>query len=139
MTELLNLKKGVVLDWIEERIKVAQFTDGGAAAGTYQMQHAIPVGATVIRTLVTGVVGFAGDTSAVLVVGDGTDVDRYNTGTPSVFASAAQITAGIPSGVAEHAAAIKPTLTVTSNADFTSVVTNAQGALTIRIVYLVGG
>jgi len=139
MTELLNLKKGVIVDWIEERVKVSQFTDGGGASGTYQMKVAVPVGAVAMRTMVTGVVGFAGDTSAVLIVGDGSDTDRYNTGTPSVFASAAMITAGVPSGIREHASAIKPTLTITSNADFTAVVTNAAGALTIRIVYLVGG
>jgi hypothetical protein len=100
------------------------------------MKQAIPVGATVLRTSVTGVGAFLGDTSAVLTVGDGTDVDRYNTGTPSVFAAAVQITAGIPSGVAEHVAAIKPVLTVTSAADFTAV---TAGALTIRILYMVGG
>jgi hypothetical protein len=139
MTELLNLKKGVIVDWIEERVKVSQFTDGGGTSGTYQMQSAIPVGAHALGTMVTDVVGFAGDTSAVLVVGDGTDADRYNTGTPSVFASGNMVTAGVPSGVREHAAAIKPTLTVTSATDFTLVATNAAGALTIRIAYLVGG
>jgi hypothetical protein len=100
------------------------------------MKEALPIGATVISSLVTSVVAFAGDTSAVLTIGDGTDVDRYNTGTPSVFAAANQITAGIPSGVREHNAAIKPVLTVTSAADFTNV---TGGALTVRIVYMVGG
>ena len=139
MTELLNLKKGVIVDWIEERVKVSQFTDGGGTSGTYQMMMGVPVGAHVLGIMVTDVIGFAGDTSAVLIVGDGSDTDRYNTGTPSVFASAAMITAGVPSGVREHATAIRPTLTITSAADFTAVVTNAAGALTIRIAYLVGG
>jgi hypothetical protein len=136
MTQLLNLKKGLVLDWIEERVVLAQFTDGGATAGTYQMKEALPIGAHVLATTVTGVIGFAGDTTAALTVGDGTDVDRYNTGTPSVVAASNMITMGVPSGVREHAAAIRPTLTVTGGADFTSI---TAGALTIRIAYLVGG
>lgn len=136
MSNLKNLKAGVVMDYIEERVTRAQFTDGGAAVGTYSMKAQIPVGAEVIRTLVTDVTAFAGDTSAVLVVGDGTDADRYNTGTPSVFASAAMVAMGIPSGTAGHAAAKTPVLTVTSASDFTSV---TGGALTVRIYYLVGG
>lgn len=136
MSNLKNLKAGVVMDYIEERVTRAQFTDGGAAVGTYSMKAQIPVGAEVIRTLVTDVTAFAGDTSAVLVVGDGTDVDRYNTGTPSVFTSAAMVAMGIPSGTAGHAAAKTPVLTVTSASDFTSV---TGGALTVRIYYLVGG
>jgi hypothetical protein len=136
MSRLLNLKAGQILDFIEERVTRAQFTDGGGTSGTYQMKEAIPVGATVIQTMVTSVVGFAGDTTAVLVVGDGTDVDRYNTGTPSVFATATMIEAGVPSGIRAHAAAIKPTLTVTGGSDFGAV---TAGALTIRILYAVGG
>jgi hypothetical protein len=48
------------------------------------MKEALPIGATVISSLVTAVVAFVGDTSAALTIGDGTDVDRYNTGTPPV-------------------------------------------------------
>jgi hypothetical protein len=136
MTRLLNLKQDQLFGFVEERVTRAQFSDGGAAAGTYTMKEAIPIGATVISSVVTGVTAFVGDTSAVLTIGDGTDVDRYNTGTPSVFASLAQITAGVPSGVREHVAAIKPVLTVTSASDFTSV---TAGALTVRIAYIVGG
>lgn len=118
---------------ITETVAVADFTDGGAAVGTYTMAKSIPVGAAVLQTTVIGLTGFTGDTSAVITVGDGTDVDRYNTGTPSVFTTAAALAVGVPSGVREHAAAIAPVLTVTSNADFTAV---TAGQLTIRIYYL---
>lgn len=136
MSKLLNVKLGSFLDYVEERVLRANFTDGGAAAGTYTMKVQIPVGAEVVKTLVTNVTGFAGNTSAVLVVGDGSDVDRYNTGTPSVFASSAMVAMGAPSGTLVHTAAVSPVLTITSAADFTAV---TAGALTVRIIYWVGG
>lgn len=123
------------LGYIEEYVQRSQFTDGGAAAGTYQLKSAIPIGAQVMVSLVTQVTGFTGDTSATLVIGDGSDVDRYNTGTPSVFATANQVAMGALSGTAVHTAAVFPTLTVTSASDFTNV---TAGALKVRIVYFKG-
>jgi hypothetical protein len=112
----------------------AAFTDGGAAAGTLLTGLIIPVGAIVIRCAITAITGFAGDTSAVITIGDGTDVDRYNTGTPDIFTTiAAGIDAGIPSGLGYHAAQKEVKLTVTSAADFTNVST---GSVTIEIYYL---
>lgn len=111
----------------------AQFTDGGSTAGTLDLSVSIPAGAVFARTAVTGITGFIGDTSAVLVVGDGTDADRYNTGTPSVFTTASQgVDVGAPSGTAFHTAAVTPKLTVTSAADFTNV---SAGALTITLFW----
>lgn len=122
---------------LSETVTVAQFTDGGATAGTYQMAGSLPAGSIVLRTKVGPVVGFAGDTTAVLIVGDGSTTNRYNTGTPSVFATAAVgVDVGIVSGLALNLTAIRPTLTITSTADFTSVVTNAAGILTISIYYI---
>lgn len=136
MSKLLNVKTGVFLDYVEERVTRSQFTDGGSTAGTYTMKVQIPVGAEVVKTLITNVTGFIGDTSAVVIVGDGSDTDRYNTGTPSVFATAAMVAMGAPSGTLVHTAAIKPVLTVTSASDFTAV---TAGAMTIRIIYWLGG
>jgi hypothetical protein len=111
------------------------FTDGGAAVGTYVITAGtIPVGAYFLCTLLTSVTGFAGDTSAVLTVGDGTDVDRYNTGTPDIFSTVANgVALGDPSGVRYHAAAGTITLTVTTNADFTSV---SDGSLDLEFYFL---
>lgn len=136
MGKLKNVKTGSFLDYIEERVEQSQFTDGGAAVGTYVLKQQIPVGASVIQALVTDVVAFAGDTSCTLTIGDGTDADRYNTGTPSIFAATDMVTMGAPSGVREHSAAKSVTLTATSASDWGSV---TGGALTVRIVYLVGG
>lgn len=118
----------------QETVAFGQFTDGGAAIGTYDLQTTIPAGARVLYALVTGITGFTGDTSATLQIGDGTTVARYSTGTPSVFTTAAQgVDMGAPSGTAWHTAAKSPRLTITSAADFTAVV---AGALTVTIYYL---
>lgn len=133
----LNLKRGVTpgFGFITEYVKRSQFTDGGSTAGTYQMTSAIPVGGHVLATTYTEITGFIGDTSATLKLGDGSDDDRYNTGTPSVFTTAGAVEAGVPSGVKGHAAAIYPTLTVTSAADFTNV---TAGAVRVTIFYVKG-
>lgn len=122
----------VVAGVISETVTIADFTDGGAAVGTVALSTQIPAGAFVTRAYLLDVTGFTGNTSAVITVGDGTDVDRYNTGTPNVFATAAAIDLAAPSGVQIHTTAKTVTLTVTSASDFTSV---TAGQLTIRIFY----
>lgn len=136
MAELLNLKAGGLLNYFDERVTRSQFTDGGSTVGTYTLKGTIPVGAEIARCLVTNVTGFIGDTSATMTVGDGSDVDRYNTSTIPVFTTAAMVATGAPSGTLPHVAAIRPVLTVTSGSDFTNV---TAGAVTVRIIYWVGG
>lgn len=99
----------------------AAFTDGGAAVGTLTYASVIPLGAVVRAVYVSNVVAWSGDTSAVITFGDGSDVDRYNTGTPSIFADAEAVVMGVPSGVKEHVAAKGLVLTVTSASDFTTI------------------
>lgn len=107
---------------------LADFTDGGAAVGTLTLTADIPAGARYDYTDIRNVTGFAGDTSAALTVGDGTDVDRYNTSTIDVFSDVALIAAGAASGTLDHATAVSPVLTITTAADWGSV---TAGALTI--------
>lgn len=117
-----------------ETVAFDDFTDGGSTAGTFATSITIPAGATFLYAAVTAVTGFAGDTSAVMTIGDGTDADRYNTSTINVFATAAGgISAGAPSGVVYHATAKTVTLTVTSGADFTSV---SAGSVTIETYHI---
>ena len=115
-----------------ETIAVADLTDS-STTGTVTMAGDIPVGAEVTRTDLRKITGFAGDTSATIQVGDGSDADRYTTGTPNVFATAEMIDAGAVSGTAVHIAAVSPVITITSAADFTSVVTDGNGKLTVAI------
>lgn len=129
-------EEGGRLEVIQETVALADFTDGGSTAGTVELSTDIPVGAVVTRTLITDVTGFAGDTSAVVTIGDGTDVDRYNTGTPSVFATAANVDAGAVSGTIYHSAAKTPKITVTSATDFGAV---TAGEMTVTIFYYTAG
>ncbi len=125
------------LEVLQQTVAVTSFTDGGSTAGTLSMNATIPKGAVVTQTLLTDVTGFAGDTSAVITVGDGSDVDRYNTGTPDVFSTATDVSAGAPSGTAYHSADKTPVITITSATDFTAVKTNALGQVTVTIFYYV--
>lgn len=120
---------------VTQTVTRAQFTDGGAAVGTFATTTMnIPVGATVLAFALTALTGFIGDTSAVLTIGDGSDVDRYNTGTPSVFTTAANgIALGVASGVKYHDTAVNPVLTLTSASDFTSI---SAGSMTLVAYYL---
>jgi len=120
----------------QQDVTVADFTDGGSTTGTLDLGISIPAGAVYAQSLITGLVGFAGDTSATLQIGDGTDVDRYSTGTPSVFTTAsAGIDAGVPSGTKFHSTAKTPKLTITSNSDFGLVVTEGNGAMTVTLFW----
>lgn len=116
---------------------VTAFTDGGSTSGTLVLGLTIPAGAVYARTLFSGLVGFTGDVSATATLGDGSDVDRYNTGTPNFFTTAAQgVDAGVPSGTLFHNAAIAiVTLTVTSNSDFTLVKSAGLGSVVVSMFY----
>jgi hypothetical protein len=117
---------------VTETVLFSDFTDGGSTSGTYTLKRGVPIGAYYYKTLIQNVTGFTGDTSAALIVGDGTDTDRYNTGTPSVFTTDTSVDVGVPSGTAYHDAAKDIILTVTSNSDFTLVV---AGQLTIKCFF----
>jgi hypothetical protein len=60
---------------LAQRVLIGDFTDGGATVGTLVLDGVIPAGAFVLRTIVSDLTGFTGDTSAVMMVGDGTDDD----------------------------------------------------------------
>lgn len=141
-SNLLNLKAGDatvadMVDGVQKRtqtVTFSEFTDGGGASGTFDLTDTVPVGATFLYMAVTAVTGFTGDTTAVMIIGDGSDTDRYNTGTIDVFTTIANgIAAGDPSGTRYHATAGTVTLTVTGAADFTSI---AAGSVTIEQYFL---
>ena len=118
---------------VAETFTRAQMTDGGSTSGTFVFGETIPVGAVVLRTLIKGVTGFIGDTSATITIGDGSDVDRYNTSTPNVFVTDASVDAGAASGTVYHDSAATITATITSGSDFTLV---TAGRVSIFIFYL---
>lgn len=125
---------GIEINKITATVGFAEFTDGTAAVGTYNLTEFIPAGALYLGTAVTSVTGFTGDTSAAMTIGDGTDVDRYNTSTVNVFATAAGgIASGAPSGALYHAAQVTPKITITTATDWTAV---DGGSVTIEMYYI---
>lgn len=118
---------------ITQTILVSEFTDGGGASGTKTLTIQIPAGAVFQYSRALVNVACSGDTTAVLTIGDGSDVDRYNTGTPSVFTTG-QKEMGAPSGTRDHAAAQTVTLTLTGGSDFGLV--NVLGSITVSLYYL---
>lgn len=125
---------GVEIGVISQAVTYSQFTDGGSTIGTLTMTDYVPAGAILLGSKVLVTAGFTGDTSAALTISDGSDVDRFNTGTPSVFTAAATgIETGVPSGNKLITTAVQPILRVTSGADFTNV---SAGSMTVHIYYL---
>jgi len=130
-----SIALGAKIAVLTETVLKSAFTDGGAAVGTFQLIGTVPLGALLLATKIVCGVAFSGDTSAVITVGDGSDVDRYHTGTPSIFAASVDgVECGIVSGTKLITTANRPTLTVTSNADFTNV--NTLGSVTVSIYYI---
>lgn len=118
---------------IRETLALTDFTDGGSTAGTATLSTTLPVGAWVHRVLYKNVTGFAGDTSATIAIGDGTDVDRWGAASlPSVFATAAALDAGAVSGTPLVTTAVAPVITVTSGSDFGAV---SAGSVTVCIFF----
>jgi hypothetical protein len=114
----------------ENSILFSNFTDGGSTSGTYTCKFQLPVNFWIDRCILTDVTGFSGDTSAACIIGDGSDTDRLNTGTPSVLTTATIINMGLPSGTLPVTTAFFPVITVTGAADFTSI---TAGAMTIKV------
>jgi hypothetical protein len=117
---------------ISQTVDYDDFTDE-TSVGTYVLGQTIPVNAVVVKTIVSVESGFIGDTTATLQVGDGTDADRYTTGTPSVFTTDTAVDVGAVSGTAWHNAAISTVeLTITPGTAWAAV---TAGRLTVTIFY----
>lgn len=122
------------LNYIQERVRRADMTDGGSTTGTRQLAAEIPIGAEVQAVRCKVITPFTGNSSATIQVGDGSDVDRYHTGTPSVFSGGGNgVAMGAPSGTRYFATANRPTVTITGGSDFTAI---TQGEVELTIAYL---
>src|SRR5690606_13509537 len=107
------------------------FTDGGSAAGTLDLDNDIPIGAYFLNSWVRVLTAFVTVSTLTLTIGDGTDPDRYNTGTPSI-ASTGYIDMGVASGTRLHTAAKTPKLTATEDSDWGDI---TAGKLLVRLYY----
>lgn len=120
-------------DCASQTFNYDDLTDGGGAVGTLVMTDTIPDGSDVQKTILHTLTGWTNDTSAIITVGDGTDVDRYNTGTPNVFVTnASGVDVGAVSGTSWHDDAKSITITITTDGDYTAV--NA-GTATVLVCY----
>lgn len=116
----------------ETGILYSDFTDATDATGTYTCGFTLPVGFFVERCWLTNVTGFVGSSTCTVTVGEGAegDVDRFNTGTPSIFTTASRIDLGAPAGTALIATAIQPVIIATEDSDWGDVL---AGALSIHM------
>lgn len=117
-------------------LTAASMTDGLGTVATKTLAGNIPAGAIILGVKVLVSVGFAGDTNALCTIGDGSVVDRYNTGTPNLFATAATgVEFGVPSGAKLQLVAVSPVVTITSTADATNMIAGG-GVASISIYYI---
>lgn len=122
---------GYMVRTIAFNLDYDDFTTAGGAVGTATLSTLIPAGARYLDTLITSVTGFTGNSSAGLRIGDGSDADRYNTGTINIFTTAATgVDAGTPSGARYHTTAGTPTFIANGSSSYGSVTAgNVQGYL----------
>jgi hypothetical protein len=134
---LTGLVNGAGLYKISQTLALAAFTDNEDATGTAELTTKVPAGAYVLGCSITALTGFTSaenTTTATVTIGDGTDVDRYMTGTPSVLEDAAAgLALGVPSGVRYHDAEKTITVIVTEDDDFTDI---EAGSMTVELFYL---
>jgi hypothetical protein len=120
---------------INQTISYADFVDGGGVVGTLVLNNGIPSGAVAQRAILHDLTGFAGgaNSTATVQIGDGTDPDRYSTGTPDVYTTnAGGVDLGVPSGTAWHDAAKSVTVTITVDNDWSTI---SAGEATVVICY----
>jgi len=107
---------------------------GAVTSGTATMTHTIPAGAYVVRVAVKVIEGFAGDTTAVAVIGDEDDEDRYVVASFDVKAASPTGKAvGKPSGKKDHPRGKKPKVKVTAGSAFANL---TGGTMLVTVYYV---
>lgn len=125
---------------IDATVTASAMTNAGGAVATYTLpldvlgDEPFPAGARALATQFKVTTAFGGDVSAVIQVGDGSDVDRFNTGTPSVFTTGHK-DMGVPSGAVFAATATSVVVTITSATDADALIAGGGVGL-LRITYM---
>jgi len=122
---------------LSQAIAVGDFTDNTNTTGYVDLSTQIPDNAMVLGWKFAGSGAFAGDTTAVMQVGVAGVLARFSADTAqSVFTA---VTVGSCSLAASSftTAATTVRVTVTGNSDFGLIVTNAAGAGTITLYYVI--
>ena len=118
---------------------IEDFTDNTDATGYIDFTaDSLPIGAIPIgwKSIVTG--GFSGDNSATIQVGVDGDLDRFSIDTTkSVFSTGTVGSFIVPADACDGIdIATTPRVTVTGGADFSSIVTDGNGAMTVYLYYI---
>jgi hypothetical protein len=131
---------GIGLRKVGQWVSYDEFTDGAGASGTKTLAKQIPAGSLVLGSKITVTEGFAGDTTAVVDLGDGSDADLFSQATFNVLAvlagqvRGADIAAsGAGRGIVALNADTTITVTVTGGADFGAI---TAGRMYVEVFYL---
>ena len=123
---------------LSQVIAVAEFSDVTTdAVGTLDLSTQIPAESIVIGWKFVGTGAFAGDTTATMQVGDSSNADAFSSVTNGSVFTAVTIGAECKTGVAFALTATTVRVTVTGGADFTSIVSDGNGAGTITLYYMI--
>ncbi len=130
--------RDVFLNKLEsQNLLIADFTDGTGTSGYIDIDVDLPANAVVVgwKAVVSG--AFAGDTTAVIEVGVSGDTDKY-----SAVTTASCFATGTVGAIGNNDTVLATTaqtvrVTVTGTADFTSIVTDAGGAMIISLYYFI--
>jgi len=129
--------KGVIKK-VEETVTLADFTDGGSAAGTYTFTAKVPAASLVLGTkavVSTGFTSASGTSACVMTVGDGTTADLWGVTMDVKTAATVGCSAKYVSNKAFPfcAADTAPVLTVTEDSDFGQL---TSGEMTVAVYYI---
>lgn len=134
-TGVVTLAVPKVAAIVSQSLAASAFTDGGGTTGYIDITTQVPAGSFVLGWKAVASAGFAGDTTATVQVGVSGTVDKYSVVTTgSVFASGT-VGSSVKAGNNFEATAVTARVTVTSSADFTSVVSG--GGVMVVTLYVV--
>ncbi len=122
---------------VSQQLAVAGFTDNGNTTGYVDFNaDVLPAGALVLGWLAEVTGPFAGDTSAAISVGAAGAVSRFSADTAQSAFTVGQRGSASVVATSFCSAAVTPRVTITGNADFTSILNNGNGAMRVTIFYL---
>lgn len=119
---------------IKQTVAFGDFTDGGGAAGTIDLDEQLPAGAIPLGVKYVVATGFTGDTTAVVKTGVSGDDDRFSSVTDQSVLAAGTVGHGVPADACDGIGAAQTVrVTVTGGADWGSV---AAGSMEVELFYL---
>jgi len=124
------------LSYINKICTIANFTDNLDTTGYIDFTSQLPAGAIVVGWKAIVSAGFAGDTSAVIQIGVAGTLGKFSASVAQSVFAAGTVGSGAPMDTCFNAVASTPRITVTGNADFTSIVTEGNGAMNVYLYYI---